>query len=63
MTKDLLGSETTRRQLLTMAAVGGVGLFTVAAAPASAAQGSGGGSNDKPLRLTVLGTTDLHGNV
>ena len=63
MTKDLLGSEATRRQLLTMAAVGGAGLFTMAGAPASAAAGSGGGSNGKPLRLTVLGTTDLHGNV
>ena len=63
MTKDLLGSETTRRQLLTMAAIGGAGLFTVAGAPAAAAAGSGGGTNGKPLRLTVLGTTDLHGNV
>jgi 2',3'-cyclic-nucleotide 2'-phosphodiesterase/3'-nucleotidase len=63
MTKDLLGSETTRRQLLTMAAIGGAGLFAVAGAPAAAAAGSDGGTNGKPLRLTVLGTTDLHGNV
>ena len=63
MTKDLLHSATTRRQLLTMAAVGGAGLFTVAAAPGAAAQGNGAGTNGKPFRLTVLGTTDLHGNV
>ena len=63
MTKDLHRSQTTRRQLLTMAAVGGAGLFAVAASPTSAAADSGAGSNGKPLRLTVLGTTDLHGNV
>ncbi|ADU47828.1 2',3'-cyclic-nucleotide 2'-phosphodiesterase [Intrasporangium calvum DSM 43043] len=63
MTNDLFESETTRRQLLTLAAVGGAGLFTVAGASTSAAQGRGDGSNGKPFRLTVLGTTDLHGNV
>ena len=63
MTNDLFGSETTRRQLLTLAAVGGAGLFTVAGASTSAARGHVHGSNGKPFRLTVLGTTDLHGNV
>jgi len=63
MTKDQFGSETTRRQLLTMAAIGGAGLFTVAAAPGASAQGRGGGTNGETFRLTVLGTTDLHGNV
>ncbi|MDC5697273.1 5'-nucleotidase C-terminal domain-containing protein [Intrasporangium calvum] len=63
MTIDVLGSETTRRQLLTMAAVGGAGLFTMAGAPGAVAQGRGDGTNGKPFRLTVLGTTDLHGNV
>lgn len=43
----------TRRQLLAMSVVGGAGLF--AAEPSAAAV--------KNLRLTVLGTTDLHGNV
>ena len=61
-TPDLLGSATTRRQLLALAAVGGAGLATVrSAAPATAA--SGPGTNGEVVRLTVLGTTDLHGNV
>lgn len=61
-TPDLLGSSTTRRQLLALAAVGGAGLATVrAASPATAAPGQG--TNGKVVRLTVLGTTDLHGNV
>jgi 2',3'-cyclic-nucleotide 2'-phosphodiesterase/3'-nucleotidase len=51
-------STTSRRQLLTMAAVGGAGIFAAPAASA-AAPGNGG----KPFRITVLGTTDLHGNV
>src|SRR3954466_10741188 len=61
-TPDLLGSSTTRRQLLALAAVGGAGLATVrAAAPATATTGPG--TNGEVVRLTVLGTTDLHGNV
>jgi 2',3'-cyclic-nucleotide 2'-phosphodiesterase/3'-nucleotidase len=63
MTNAIAGSATTRRQLLTMAAVGGAGLFTVAGAPGALAAGKGGGTNGKTVRLTVLGTTDLHGNV
>jgi 2',3'-cyclic-nucleotide 2'-phosphodiesterase / 3'-nucleotidase len=50
-----------RRQLLTMAVVGGAGLF--AATDAQAATPAAGGVNAKGFRLTVLGTTDLHGNV
>lgn len=42
-----------------MAVVGGAGLFASTDAHAA----TGGGTNGKPFRLTVLGTTDLHGNV
>lgn len=59
MTPPLIDACASRRQLLTMATVGGAGLFTVAGAkPAEAATGS-----RERFRLTVLGTTDLHGNV
>src|SRR6476661_1240754 len=61
-TPDLLGSSTTRRQLLALAAVGGAGLATVGAASAATAA-PGPGTNGEVVRLTVLGTTDLHGNV
>src|SRR5690242_19248540 len=48
--------STSRRQLLSMAVVGGAGLATTLAAdPANADAHS--------FKLTVLGTTDLHGNV
>ncbi len=61
-TPDFLASAATRRQLLSLAAVSGVGLATVrAAAPAAAATGPA--TNGEVVRLTVLGTTDLHGNV
>jgi 2',3'-cyclic-nucleotide 2'-phosphodiesterase/3'-nucleotidase len=64
-TPDLLGSSTTRRQLLALAAVGGAGLAAVgSAAPATAAPPAAApGTNGEVVRLTVLGTTDLHGNV
>ena len=64
-TPDFLASPATRRQLLTMAAVGGAGVAAVAAAgPATAATAAPGpGTNGEVVRLTVLGTTDLHGNV
>ncbi len=52
-------STASRRQLLTMAAVGGAGLFAAPAASAAGPPGNGG----KPFRISVLGTTDLHGNV
>ena len=56
----LTDAQSTRRQLLAMATVGGVGAAGVATArPRSARRASG-----KPDHvLTVLGTTDLHGNV
>jgi 2',3'-cyclic-nucleotide 2'-phosphodiesterase / 3'-nucleotidase len=54
-------SAASRRQLLTMAVVGGAGLF--AATDAQAATPAAGGVNAKGFKLTVLGTTDLHGNV
>ena len=65
MTKDLLRSETTRRQLLTMAAIGGAGLFTVAGAPGAAAADGTPGTNGKPLRLpdrTLLADARVIGN-
>jgi 2',3'-cyclic-nucleotide 2'-phosphodiesterase/3'-nucleotidase len=64
-TPDFLASATTRRQLLAMAAVGGAGVAAVAAAGPSAAAtaAAGPGTNGEIVRLTVLGTTDLHGNV
>ncbi len=49
-----------RRQILAMAVVGGAGLFT---APAASAAGVTPPKGGHPLRITVLGTTDLHGNV
>ncbi|GAA2742700.1 5'-nucleotidase C-terminal domain-containing protein [Terrabacter aerolatus] len=62
---DLLGSSTTRRQLLALAAVGGAGLAAVGTASTAAAvqAAPGPGTNGEVVRLTVLGTTDLHGNV
>ena len=51
-------SAASRRQLLTMAVVGGAGLFA-----ATDAQAATPGNGAKPFRITVLGTTDLHGNV
>src|SRR6476620_3946871 len=63
---DFLSSPTTRRQLLAMAAVGGAGIATVAAATPAGAAGTaaqGAGTDGEIVTLTVLGTTDLHGNV
>jgi 2',3'-cyclic-nucleotide 2'-phosphodiesterase / 3'-nucleotidase len=54
-------SAASRRQLLTMAVVGGAGLF--AATDAQAAPVTTGGKPNGAFTLTVLGTTDLHGNV
>ena len=58
-------SAATRRQLLTMAAVGGAGLFAATDAQAASAHDRPHGHHDQQgrFRLTVLGTTDLHGNV
>ena len=52
---------TTRRQLLALAAVGGAGLVTATAGPAAAADKVKPGKHT--YTLSVLGTTDLHGNV
>ncbi len=65
---DTPSRAASRRQLLTMAAVGGAGLFAAAPAASASALGhdSGHGPDHGPgktFRLTVLGTTDLHGNV
>ena len=58
-------ARTTRRQLLAMATVAGVGATGVATAgPASAAAaGTTAKPYDRRTTLTVIGTTDLHGNV
>ncbi len=61
MTHRLIRSETTRRQLLAMATVGGAGVAGLAAAGPARAAGNPGGTHD--YTLTVIGTTDLHGNV
>ncbi len=67
-----LGSGATRRQLLAMAAVGGAGLAAVGAAAPGLRDGrdkdkdeheQASTTTDDTFRLTVLGTTDLHGNV
>jgi len=58
-------SAASRRQLLTMAVVGGAGLFTATDAQAAGAHGHPRPRHHQRGRftLTVLGTTDLHGNV
>ena len=57
-------AQTTRRQLLAMATVGSVGVAGVAAAgPAQAASSDKAKPGKHEYTLTVLGTTDLHGNV
>ena len=61
-TPNVLDSPASRRQLLTMAAVGGAGLFAATWSPA-AADAAPPGNGGEPFRITVLGTTDLHGNV
>jgi 2',3'-cyclic-nucleotide 2'-phosphodiesterase / 3'-nucleotidase len=53
--------QPTRRTVVTGAAAGAVGVAaTTVAAPAQAGTG---GSTGRTLKLSVLGTTDLHGNV
>ncbi|MEO5610774.1 MAG: 5'-nucleotidase C-terminal domain-containing protein [Ornithinibacter sp.] len=58
---DTKQTSASRRQLLSMAVVGGAGLF--AATDAQAAVPSGAAARRKATTITVLGTTDLHGNV
>ncbi|MER7073896.1 5'-nucleotidase C-terminal domain-containing protein [Terrabacter sp. NPDC000476] len=66
-TPDFLSNAATRRQLLSMAAVGGVGVAAVAGAGSASATGLGDHDHDHDhdgtVAVTVLGTTDLHGNV
>ncbi|MGG5259324.1 bifunctional metallophosphatase/5'-nucleotidase [Phycicoccus avicenniae] len=56
-------SAATRRQLLTLAAVGGAGVLAAPSASADERHHPGHGHHGKTTRVTVLGTTDLHGNV
>lgn len=56
---EALNSPIARRTLLVGATVGGAGLFIGGAAPAQASKHT----DSATTRLTVLGTTDLHGNV
>ena len=68
MTNQLIQTETTRRQLLAMATVGGAGVIgVVSARPAGASTSDDEHEREhddsKAYTLTVLGTTDLHGNV
>ena len=62
-TPEFIASPTTRRQLLAMAAVGGAGMATVATAAPGHAAPRPAATAARTIRLTVLGTTDLHGNV
>ncbi len=53
-----------RRQLLGSAAVGGLGAAFFSAMPAASAEALAAASQPgKSFRLTVLGTTDTHGNI
>ena len=63
MTHEIMRSSATRRQLLKVATVGGAGVVSATSAGTAAAAGRGTGAQDRTIRLTVLGTTDLHGNV
>ncbi len=58
---DIDLTPASRRQLLAMAVVGGAGLF--AASDAQAETPSSARGRGRRTTLTVLGTTDLHGNV
>ncbi len=64
-TVTTLGSlQSSRRQMLAMAAVGGASAaFLASSPPADAAQEKGVAPARGRYRLTVLGTTDTHGNV
>ncbi|MEP6651057.1 MAG: hypothetical protein ABJA74_14290, partial [Lapillicoccus sp.] len=61
----LTEAQTTRRQLLALATVGGAGVAGIAAADEThATPATPSAATGKPDHvLTVLGTTDLHGNV
>ena len=55
-------AQTGRRTVVTGAAAAGIAV-TATAASGSPAQAGTGGSTTRKVSLTVLGTTDLHGNV
>jgi 2',3'-cyclic-nucleotide 2'-phosphodiesterase/3'-nucleotidase len=64
--QDLVQHEQSRREMLALAVVGGAGAAFFAGAPrAEAAQevGSPSRARSTTYRLTVMGTTDTHGNV
>ena len=64
--QDLVQHEQSRREMLALAVVGGAGAAFFASAPrADAAPEAGSPAKKTPttFRLTVLGTTDTHGNV
>jgi 2',3'-cyclic-nucleotide 2'-phosphodiesterase/3'-nucleotidase len=63
MTHEIMRSSATRRQLLKVATVGGAGVVSATSAGTAAAAGRAAPAQDRTIRLTVLGTTDLHGNV
>jgi len=54
--------QTGRRAVVSGAAAAGIAV-TAAAATGAPAQAGTGGSTSRTVKLTVLGTTDLHGNV
>ncbi|RNI23240.1 bifunctional metallophosphatase/5'-nucleotidase [Flexivirga caeni] len=56
-------NATGRRQLLSRTVVGGAGVVGAAGDPAADAAPSRSRQHEHDLRLTVLGTTDLHGHV
>ena len=64
--QDLVQHETTRREMLALAMVGGAGAAFFATAPRAEAAhevGSPSKARSTAYRLTVMGTTDTHGNV
>ncbi|WP_235543534.1 bifunctional UDP-sugar hydrolase/5'-nucleotidase [Phycicoccus sp. Soil803] len=63
--QDLVQHETSRREMLALAVVGGAGAAFFASAPRADAVPEAGRPTAKTpptFRLTVLGTTDTHGN-
>jgi 2',3'-cyclic-nucleotide 2'-phosphodiesterase / 3'-nucleotidase len=64
--QDLVQHEQSRREMLALAVVGGAGAAFFAAAPRAEAAPEAGKPTKKPataFTLSVLGTTDTHGNV
>ena len=64
VTTSLASAERSRREMLGLAVVGGASAaFLATPARAEAAQVKGRTGDATTYRLTVMGTTDLHGNV